>query len=214
MHRGVQITDWSVGLFSKFFGSLNTLVGVVQLSEHGVGQKGFIRALKQVCNKLISEIHRFLGEFVSFTGGKQSREFGRFSAAYLYYHSRSRLSALSMHHSHTASLVLQQQQQHQQLFATLFLWQWLFLPPIVRLNPSLSLSVYLSPSLHAASIFLFWHQTALSSPAPPSLILPTSNNSLSSVSPPFSLPPHPPLSYRVHRILTALSGTMATRKLL
>lgn len=94
---------------------------------------------------------------------------------------------LSMHRSHTASLVLQQPQQHQQLFATPFLWQWLFLPPIVRLNPSLSLSVYLSPSLHTASIFLFWHRAALSSPAPPSRILPTSNNSLSSVSPPFSL---------------------------
>lgn len=69
------------------------------------------------------------------------------------------------------------------------LWQWLFLPPIVCLNPSLSLSVYLSPSLHAASLFLLWHRAALSSLCLPlSLILPTGNNSLSSL----SLPPPSP----------------------
>lgn len=64
--------------------------------------------------------------------------------------------------------------------------QWLFLSPVVCLSPSLSLSVYLSPSPSAAS--LLGHGAALSSLClPVSLILLTGNNNLSSLSP--SLPP-------------------------
>lgn len=37
-------------------------------------KKGCITALKQVCNKLISKIHRFWGEFASFSVGKQRAE--------------------------------------------------------------------------------------------------------------------------------------------
>lgn len=95
------------------------------------------------------------------------------------------------------------------------LWQWLFfpsLPPVVYLNPSLSLSVYFLPSSMQHHSFSSGNELfCLLSLLPSlSLILLTGNNSLSS-----PLPPHPhPVSCRVHQILSALSGTMETRKLL
>lgn len=86
------------------------------------------------------------------------------------------------------------------------------LPPVVYLNPSLSLSVYFLPSSMQHHSFSSGNELfCLLSLLPSlSLILLTGNNSLSSPLPP---PPHP-VSCRVHQILSALSGTMETRKLL
>lgn len=87
--------------------------------------------------------------------------------------------------------------------------------------PLCPLTMTLSPSLPATVSILLFHClfTSLHRPCsitlsplatsysvlPLSLILSTGNNSLS---------PPPPMSCRVHRIHSALSGTMATRKLL
>lgn len=79
------------------------------------------------------------------------------------------------------------------------------LPPTVCLNPSLSLSVYLSPSPMQHHSFSSGNELFCLLPASS-----TGNNSLSSL-PPL---PFPLVSCRVHQILSALSGTMATRKLL
>lgn len=84
------------------------------------------------------------------------------------------------------------------------------LPPDVCLNPSLSLSVYLPPSPMRHRSFSSGNELFCLL----SLILSTGNNSLSSLPLLSPLSPPSPVSCRVHRILSALSGTMATRKLL
>lgn len=93
-------------------------------------------------------------------------------------------------------------------------WQWLFLH--LSLPPSVSILLFhcLFTSLHRpCSITLSPLATSYSVftlPPSLSLILSTGNNSLSSLSSPLPSP----LSCRVHQIHSALSGTMATRKLL
>lgn len=114
---------------------------------------------------------------------------------------------------------LQFLRRRRELFATRFLLT-MTLPP-----SSLSVSIPLSHCLFASLSFapfslglspLAYSRFFFHGALPPTVAHPpqTRSNGLSSVPRPSFPSLLPSLSYRVHRILTALSGTTATRKLL